>query len=105
MSSRFFAGAAALAIILAAGHASAAEDQRFTPIGKPQKVGGAAKSAAQTRPAPLGATVGGLLALARSLNPGLAAAALESEAAINKIVPAGSLPDPMFNVTRDQGFR
>ena len=48
MSSRFFAGAAALAVILAAGLASAAaEDQRFTPAGKPRNVGGTAKSAAQ----------------------------------------------------------
>jgi hypothetical protein len=38
MSSRFFAGAGVLAIILAAGHAlAAAEDQLFKPVSKPQK--------------------------------------------------------------------
>ena len=46
MSSRFSAGAAAFAIILAAGHAlAAAEDQHFKPAGKPQKAG-TAKSVA-----------------------------------------------------------
>ena len=52
-----------------------------------------------------GATVDELLALARRLNPELAAAALESEQAMAKIVPAGALDDPMVNFTRDQGFR
>jgi cobalt-zinc-cadmium efflux system outer membrane protein len=52
-----------------------------------------------------GATVDELLALVRQFNPDLAAAVLESEAAVAKIYPAGALDDPMLNVTRDQGFR
>lgn len=109
MSSRLLSGAGALAVILFGGDASVAKDQNLEPVGKLQKLqkARAAPSIAASRPrtAALGASVDGLLALARSLNPGLAAAALESEAAINRIVPAGSLPDPTFNVTRDQGFR
>lgn len=54
---------------------------------------------------PPGATVQELLALVREFNPELAAAALDTESAIAKIVPAGSLDDPMVNLTRDQGFR
>jgi hypothetical protein len=57
MSSRFFVGAAALAIILAVGQASAAaQDQRFKAAGKPQK-GGTGKLAIPVQPTPLGATV------------------------------------------------
>lgn len=52
-----------------------------------------------------GATAQGLLALVRKFNPELAAAALDTEAAIAKIVPAGSLDDPSINLMRDQGFR
>lgn len=55
--------------------------------------------------APPGATVDELLAMARRLNPEVAAAALESEAAAAKIVRAGALDDPMINFSRDQGFR
>ncbi len=55
-------------------------------------------------PAP-GATVDALLARVRNFNPELAAAALEREAAVAKIYPAGALDDPMVNLTRDQGFR
>ena len=69
MSSRFSAGAAAFAIILAAGHASAAaQDQK--PSAKPQKVSGTAKSAAQIRLAPLGATVESVLAGRPAAQPG-----------------------------------
>ena len=53
----------------------------------------------------LGATVNELLARVRNLNPELAAAALEREAAVAKIYPAGALDDPMVNLSRDQGFR
>lgn len=60
--------------------------------------------AAPASRSPPGATVQELLALVRKFNPELAAAALDTEAAIAKIVPAGSLDDPMVNVTRDQGF-
>jgi outer membrane protein TolC len=52
-----------------------------------------------------GASVNELLARVRNLNPELAAAALEREAAVAKIYPAGALDDPMVNLSRDQGFR
>jgi outer membrane protein TolC len=55
-------------------------------------------------PAP-GATVDDLLARVRKFNPELAAAALDREAAVAKIYPAGALDDPMVNLSRDQGFR
>jgi outer membrane protein, heavy metal efflux system len=43
-----------------------------------------------------GARVGELLQLGHRLNPGLAASALEAEAAVAGIGAAGRLPDPMF---------
>src|SRR6516165_377555 len=52
-----------------------------------------------------GATVDDLLARVRQFNPELAAAALDREAAVAKIYPAGALDDPMVNLSRDQGFR
>jgi cobalt-zinc-cadmium efflux system outer membrane protein len=52
-----------------------------------------------------GSRVEDLLAIVRNLNPEVAAAALESEAAIAKIVPAGALDDPMVSFSRDQSFR
>jgi len=60
--------------------------------------------AAPVSRSPPGATVQELLALVRKFNPELAAAALDTEAAIAKIIPAGSLDDPTVHVTRDQGF-
>jgi cobalt-zinc-cadmium efflux system outer membrane protein len=96
MSSRFSAGAAAFAIILAAGHASAAaEDQK--PSAKPQKVSGTAKSAAQIRFAPLGATMDSVLAVGRQLNPALRAAALDTATAAAKADGADALDDPMIS--------
>jgi outer membrane protein, heavy metal efflux system len=96
MSSRFFAGAAAFAIILAAGHASvAAEVQK--PSAKPQKVSGTAKSVSQIRFAPLGETVESVLAAGRQLNPALCAAALDTSAAAAKAAGADSLDDPMIS--------
>jgi len=96
MSSRFFAGAVAFALILAVGHAlAAAEDQ--TPSGKPQKAGGAGKSAVPVRPAPLGATVESVLAAGRRLNPALRAAALDTSAASAKAAGADALDDPMIS--------
>jgi cobalt-zinc-cadmium efflux system outer membrane protein len=96
MSSRFSAGAAALAIILAAGHASvAAEDQKSS--GKPRKVSGTAKSAAPSRLAPLGATVESVLAVGRQLNPALRAAALNTSAAAAKAAGADALDDPIIS--------
>lgn len=49
-----------------------------------------------------GATVDELLVMARQLNPGLAAKALESEAALAKAAAAGALDDPMFRITSDE---
>jgi outer membrane protein TolC len=96
MSSRFSAGAAAFAIILAAGHASAAaQDQK--PSARPQKVSGTAKSAAQIPFAPLGATVDSVLAAGRQLNPALRAAALDTSAAAAKAAGADALDDPTIS--------
>jgi outer membrane protein, heavy metal efflux system len=92
MSSRLFAGAGALAIILAAGHALAVDqDQRFRPVGKPQK------AATALRPAPLGATVESVLAAGRQLNPALRAAALDTSASAAKAAGADALDDPMIS--------
>ncbi len=52
-----------------------------------------------------GATAEELLELVRDFNPNVAAAALDSEQAAAKIVPAGALDDPTLNLSRDQGFR
>lgn len=49
-----------------------------------------------------GATVDELLVMARQLNPGLAAKALESEAALAKAAAAGAFEDPMFRITSDE---
>ncbi len=65
---------------------------------------GAAHAQAPDRSVP-GANVEELLALARKFNPELAAAALDREAAVAKIGPAGALEDPMLSYTRDQGFQ
>jgi outer membrane protein TolC len=48
-----------------------------------------------------GATINELLALARRFSPELAAAALNSEAAIARITSAGALPDPTLRVEGD----
>ena len=52
-----------------------------------------------------GATVDELLIRVRNFNPQVAAAALDREAAVARIYPAGALDDPMLNLSRDQGFR
>lgn len=96
MSSRFFAGAAALAIILAVGQATAAEDQSFKPAGKPQK-GGTGKLAIPVQSTPLGATVESVLAVGRQLNPALRAAALDTSAAAAKATGADALDDPIIS--------
>jgi outer membrane protein TolC len=49
-----------------------------------------------------GATIDGVLAIARRLSPELAARALETEAALARVEIAGSLPDPMMRVTSDE---
>ncbi len=97
MSSRFFAGAGVLAIILAAGHVlAAAEDQLFKPVSKPQKAA-PAKSAAAAKFESLGATVEGVLAAGRRLNPSLRAAALDTSAAAAKADGADALDDPVIS--------
>src|SRR5229473_1424643 len=48
-----------------------------------------------------GATAAELIALARQLNPEVAAAALTAEAATARITSAGALPDPNFRVSGD----
>src|SRR6202035_2698440 len=79
-----------------AGHApAAAQDQKHSA--KPQKVSGTAKSAAQIRFAPLGATVGSVLLAGRQLNPALRAAALETATAAAKAAGADALDDPMIS--------
>jgi len=107
MSSRFFVGAAALAIILSVGQASAAaQDQSFKPAEKPQKRG-TGKLAIPVQPTPLGATVESVLAAGRQLNPALRAAALETSAAAAKADAAGRLDDPTvsdsYQYWRDPG--
>jgi cobalt-zinc-cadmium efflux system outer membrane protein len=97
MSSRLFAGAGALVIILAGNHAlAAAQDQRFRLVGEPQKAG-AARPTAPVRLTPLGATVESVLAAGHQLNPGLRAAALETSAAAAKAGGADALDDPMLS--------
>ena len=97
MSSRFYAGAAALAIILYFGQASAAaQDQSFKPAGKPQK-SGTGKLAMPVQPTPLGATVESVLAVGRQLNPALRAAALDTSAAAAKATGADALDDPIIS--------
>jgi outer membrane protein, heavy metal efflux system len=97
MSSRFFTGAIALAIILAVGQASAAaRDQSFKPLGTPQKAS-SGKLAAPLQPTPLGATVESVLAAGRRLNPALRAAALDTSAAAAKAAGADALDDPTIS--------
>jgi len=98
MSSRLFASAGALVIILAAGHAfAAAQDQRFRQVGKPPQKAGAARPAAPVRLTPLGATVESVLAVGRQLNPALRAAALETSASAAKVAGADALDDPTIS--------
>src|SRR6516225_8479790 len=63
-----------------------------------------AEPGSSAEPVP-GATVDDLLTRVRKFNPELAAAALDREAAVAKIYPAGALDDPMVSLSRDQGFR
>ncbi|MBF0190781.1 MAG: TolC family protein [Magnetococcales bacterium] len=50
---------------------------------------------------PVGASVEELLKLAQSLNPELAAAALDHDAALARVEGADTLPDPIFQITFD----
>ena len=63
-----------------------------------------AEPGSSAEPVP-GATVDDLLTRVRKFNPELAAAALDREAAVAKIYPAGALDDPMISLSRDQAFR
>jgi outer membrane protein TolC len=63
-----------------------------------------AEPGSSAEPVP-GATVDDLLTRVRKFNPELAAAALDREAAVAKIYPAGALDDPMVSLSRDQAFR
>ncbi len=71
---------------------------------RPGKSGQREQSPKKTWDLP-GATAEDLLVRVRTFNPELAAAALDREAAVAKIYPAGALDDPTVNLTRDQGFR
>jgi outer membrane protein TolC len=62
----------------------------------------AAPVSAQTAADTPGANVGELIAMARRLNPELAARALETDAAAAKASGAGSLDDPTFRITSDE---
>jgi outer membrane protein, heavy metal efflux system len=66
---------------------------------------GQPRAGSATAAAVPGANVGELLVMVRNFNPEVAAAALDREAAVAKIYPAGALDDPMVNLSRDQGFR
>ncbi len=97
MPSRFFAGAAALAITLGAGHAWAeAQHEHFKAAAKPQKAA-TDKSVAPSRLMPLGATVESVLAVGRRLNPALRAAALDTSAAAARAAGADALDDPTIS--------
>src|SRR5262249_52980787 len=61
----------------------------------------AAPKTVAPRAAGPGATVGELIALARQLSPGLASAALDAEAAVDRITSAGAVPDPSLRINAD----
>jgi outer membrane protein TolC len=97
MPSRFFVGAAALAITLGAGRAWAeAQQEHFKAARKPQNAD-TIKSVRRARLMPLGATVESVLAAGRQLNPALRAAALETSAAAAKAAGADALDDPTIS--------
>lgn len=93
MLSRFFVGAAALAIISVNPAWGEAQHARFEAAGKPQNTE-ATKSVGRARLMPLGATVESVLAAGRQLNPALRAAALDTFAAAAKAAGADALDDP-----------
>ena len=95
MSSRFLAGAAALAIILS--HAwGAAEHAHSKAAGKSQNAA-PITSLGRARLTPLGSTLESVLAAGRQLNPALRAAALETSAAAAKAAGADALDDPVVS--------
>ena len=55
-------------------------------------------SAATAQEAPLGANLDSLLDYARTYNPEYAAMRFEAEAAGERVLPAGALPDPTLRV-------
>jgi cobalt-zinc-cadmium efflux system outer membrane protein len=81
------AGLIAVVALLAAGPAAPAADVTVGAARSADAAGGSAIP---------GATVDELLMLARRMNPDVASAALESEAALARVDAAGRLPDPTF---------
>ncbi|MBF0184024.1 MAG: TolC family protein [Magnetococcales bacterium] len=63
---------------------------------------GAVSAPAADSLAPVGANVEELLAIARQMNPDLAAAALDAEAAAARTAAADALPDPKLQLTLDE---
>ncbi len=60
-------------------------------------IAGALGAALAGEPPP-GASLAGLLELAKERNPELAGMRLEAQAALERVAPAGALPDPKFRV-------
>jgi outer membrane protein TolC len=58
----------------------------------------AGAAAAQESPPPLGADVEALIAYARTRNPDYASQRFEADAATERILPAGALPDPRLRI-------
>jgi RND family efflux transporter MFP subunit len=97
MPSRFFAGAAVLAITLSAGHAwGETQDARSKAARKPQNAA-TITSLGRAQLTPLGATLESVLAFGRQLNPALRAAALETSAAAAKASGADALDTPTLS--------
>ena len=62
-------------------------------------------AAAAAKPRPVGATIAELVAIARQTSPEVAAAALDAEAAVARIVIAGALPDPIATIENENFSR
>jgi outer membrane protein TolC len=97
MPCRLLAGAAALAIILGAGHARGEAEHANSKVEGKVRDAAAIKSAGRTKLTPLGATLESVLAAGRQLNPALRAAALETSAAAAKAAGADALDDPIIS--------
>jgi len=97
MPTRLLAGAAALAIILSAGHARGEADHANSKAAGKTQDADTIKSAGRTKLSPLGATLESVLAAGRQLHPALRAAALETSAAAAKAAGADALDDPVIS--------
>ncbi len=97
MPTRLLAGAAALAIILSAGHARGEADHANSKAAGKTQDADTIKSAGRTKLSPLGATLESVLAAGRQLHPALRAAALETSAAAAKAAGADALDDPIIS--------